>query len=108
MRGISFSCIVSEKGSAIKLSSGHVKVIPVIQGEAEEAESVEIDAGKKVEISEEGISAPVELSKSEEKEMQALDKIALIPEVQKNHNCRTKKTRRRTPCDSAGGNFASA
>lgn len=83
VRGTSFSCIVSEKGSAIKLSSGKVKVVPIIQGEAKEAESVEIDAGKKIEISTEGISAPVELSKSEEKEMKALDKIALIPEVEK-------------------------
>lgn len=83
VRGTSFSCIVSDKGSAIKLPSGHVKVNPVIQGEAKEAESVEIDAGKKVGISTEGISAPVELSKREVKEMQALDKIALIPEVEK-------------------------
>lgn len=83
VRGTSFICFVSEKGSSIKLSSGRVKVVPVIKGEIAESAAVEIDPGKKVDVSEKGIAAPVELSKKEQTEMQALDKIALIPNIQK-------------------------
>lgn len=83
VRGTSFICFVSEKGSSIKLSSGKVKVIPIINEEISETAAIEIDAGKKVDISEKGISAPVELSQKEQTEMKALDKIALLPDIQK-------------------------
>jgi hypothetical protein len=83
VRGTSFMCSVSEKGSTIKLSSGRVKVIPIIEGELKETASVEIEAGKKIEATEKSIEAPVELTKKEQSELAALDKIELIPNAQK-------------------------
>lgn len=83
VRGTSFVCIVGDKGSAIKLSSGRVKVIPIIKGKTNETAAVEIDAGKKVEITPESIAAPVEMTAKEQNDLAALDKIALIPNVQK-------------------------
>lgn len=83
VRGTSFICFVSEKSSSIKLSSGRVKVVPIFKGEITEAAAVEIDAGKKIEVSEKGIAAPADLSQKEQTEMKALDKIALVPEIHK-------------------------
>ncbi len=83
VRGTSFICFVSDKRSAIKLSSGRVKIIPIIQGSAKEDASVEIDAGKKIEITETAIGAPAELTKKEQTELSGLDKIAMIPNIQK-------------------------
>lgn len=83
VRGTSFLCTVHEKGSLIKLSTGKIKVIPIIVGEPKETAAVELTEGKKVEVSEKGISAPVLLSKTEQSDLAALDKIALVPNIQK-------------------------
>ncbi len=83
VRGTSFLCSVSDKGSSIKLSSGKVRVSPVIKGAIAESAAIEIDAGKKVEVSGKGIAAPAELSQKEQSEMKALEKIALVPNIQK-------------------------
>ncbi len=83
VRGTSFMCTVSDKGSTIKLSSGWVKVIPVIQGNAKEDAAVEIDAGKKIEITETAVSAPQELTKEEQTQLSKLDAIDMLPDVQK-------------------------
>ncbi len=83
VRGTSFICYVSDKGSSIKLSYGKVKVVPVIKGEITESAAIEIDAGKKVDVSDKGIDALADLSQKEQVELKALDKIALVPDIHK-------------------------
>ncbi|MCX7679556.1 MAG: FecR domain-containing protein [Spirochaetes bacterium] len=82
VRGTSFLCTIGDKGSTIKLSSGRVKIIPIIKGEQKEAEAIEIEQGKKVEVSEKGISVPVMLTKNEERELSSLENIALVPQIE--------------------------
>ncbi len=81
VRGTNFLCSVTEKGSSIKLSTGRVKIIPVIKGEPEEAAAVVLDPGKKIDTAESGVAAPSDLSEREIRDMKAMDAIALIPNI---------------------------
>ncbi len=83
VRGTSFTCVVSEKGSAIRLSSGRVRIVPVIKGAAVETAAVVLEPGKKVETAPAGISAPAPLTEQEAKDLRAMDAIAIIPDIQK-------------------------
>jgi len=83
VRGTNFLCTVTEKGSSIKLSTGHVRIIPVIKGALEEAAAVVLDPGKKIETAETGASTPADLSERETRDMKAMDAIAIIPNIEK-------------------------
>ena len=83
VRGTSFSFDVTEAGSALRLSTGHVRVVPVIKGRKAEEDAVEVSAGNRIETSEEGAKAPEPLTAGELKELEALDKIALIEDIDK-------------------------
>jgi hypothetical protein len=91
VRGTSFTCTVSERGSAIKLSTGHVRIVPVIRGAAVETAAVDLDAGKKIETAETGASLPVDLTEREARDMKALDAIAIIPNIEKEGTLDTLK-----------------
>ncbi|MCP4136260.1 MAG: FecR domain-containing protein [bacterium] len=91
VRGTSFEVAMSGEKAQVSLLKGKLDVAPIKAGKVEIENTIAVEDGFTIEITEYKIEKPVEIPAEEKSALEQFDKIALLPDIEKVEKIREEK-----------------